>query len=177
MTTTKLPTIKDETFRQELDSLYRENFQRMYEAAKSVAGNRHDAEDAVQNVFVRLVQGQPSSNFRKNPKAYLCKAAINQARNMIRSRGRQKLVDEDFSELNIPAESGGANEDFPQMLMAALPELDPHLVEMLCLRFHQGYRCKDIAEELGRTSIGVAVNLHRAVRKLRKLMSNPGGTQ
>ena len=177
MTTTKLPTIKDETFRQELDSLYRENFQRMYEAARSVARNRHDAEDAVQNVFVRLVQGQPSSNFRKNPKAYLCKAAINQARNMIRSRGRQKLVDEDFSKLNIPAESGGADENLRQTLMAALPEMDSRLVEMLCLRFHQGYRCKDIAEELGRTSIGVAVNLHRAVRKLRKLMSNPGGTQ
>src|SRR5207244_12652640 len=62
-------------------------------------------------------------SFRKNPKAYLCKAAINEARNMIRSRGRQKLVDEDFSELDILAENGGANQNFPQMLMAALPEL------------------------------------------------------
>ena len=177
MTTTKVLTAKDETFRQELDALYRENFQRMYEAARSVARNRHDAEDAVQNVFVRLLQGQPSSDFRKNPKAYLCKAAINEARNMIRSRGRQKLVDEDFSELDIPAENGGANQNFPQMLMAALPELDPHLVEMLCLRFQEGYSCKEIAEELGGTSIGVAVNLHRALGKLKKLMSTPGGRQ
>jgi len=46
---------------------------------------------------------------------------------------------------------------------------------MLRLRFEQEYSCKEIAEELDRTGFGVAVNLHRALRKLRKLMTTPGG--
>ena len=56
-------------------------------------------------------------------------------------------------------------------------ELDPNLLEMLRLRFEQEYSCKQIAEELGRTGLGVAVNLHRGLRKLKKLMTTPGGTR
>ena len=56
-------------------------------------------------------------------------------------------------------------------------ELDPNLLEMLCLRLEQEYSCKEIAEELGQTGLGVAVNLHRGLRKLKKLMTTPGGTR
>ena len=61
METARIPTTKDETFRQELDELYRKNFRLMYAAAKSVTRNKHDAEDAVENVFVKLIEGQPTS--------------------------------------------------------------------------------------------------------------------
>src|SRR5437867_6520659 len=97
METARIPTTKDETFRRQLDELYRENFQLMYRVAKSVTGNRYDAEDAVQNVFVKLIQGQPSSNFQKNPKAYLCKAAMNEARNIVRSCRLRREVEANVS--------------------------------------------------------------------------------
>ena len=45
---------------------------------------------------------------------------------------------------------------------------------MLHLRFEQEYSCKEIAEELGQTGLGVAVNLYRGLRKLKKLMTTPG---
>ena len=175
METARIPTTKDETFRQQLDELYRENFQLMYRVAKSVTGNRYDAEDAVQNVFVKLIQGQPSSNFQKNPKAYLCKAAMNEARNIVRSCRLRREVEADMSELDIAAD--GDKDKLRERLIAALSELDPHLVAMLTLRFEQGYSCKEIAEELGRTNLGVRLNLHRVLRKLGKLMSDPGGIQ
>src|SRR6266516_5724490 len=133
METARIPTTKDETFRQQLDELYRENFQLMYRVAKSVTGNRYDAEDAVQNVFVKLIQGQPSSSFQKNPKAYLCKAAMNEARNIVRSNRLRKWVGEDVSELEIATHNG--EENARQSLIAALSELDPNLLEMLRLRF------------------------------------------
>jgi len=173
MATTKVPTTKDELFRQELDALCLENFRSMYRTAKCVTGNRHDAEEAIENVFVRFFEGQPSRVFRKNPKAYLCKAAINEARNIVRSNRLRKWVDPDVSELEIATHNG--DENARQSLIAALSELDPNLVEMLRLRFEQEYSCKEIAEELDRTGFGVAVNLHRALRKLGKLMTTPGG--
>ena len=40
----------DETFRQELEKLYREKNQKIYRAAYGVTGNRQDAKDALQNV-------------------------------------------------------------------------------------------------------------------------------
>jgi len=175
MATTKVPTTKDELFRQELDALCLENFRSMYRTAKCVTGNRHDAEEAIENVFVRFFEGQPSRVFRKNPKAYLCKAAINEARNIVRSNRLRKWVGEDVSELEIATHNG--EENARQSLIAALSELDPNLLEMLRLRFEQEYSCKQIAEELGRTGLGVAVNLHRGLRKLKKLMTTPGGTR
>ena len=62
-------------------------FDRCYRAAKCVTGNRHDADEAIEKVFVRVFEGQPSRVFRENPIAYLCKAAMNEARN----RGLRKL--------------------------------------------------------------------------------------
>ena len=106
MATTKVPTIKDEIFRQELDALCLENFRSMYRTAKCVTGNRHDAEEAIENVFVRFFEGQPSRVFRKNPKAYLCKAAINEARNIVRSNRLRKWADPDVSELEIATHNG-----------------------------------------------------------------------
>jgi len=174
METARIQTTKDETFRQELDQLYRQNFQLMYRAAKSVTGNRHDAEDAVQNVFVRLIEGQPSSDFQKNPKAYLCKAAINEGRSMVRSRGRRKLVDEDVSDLEIAADE---NDNLRESLIDALSELDPDLVATLSLRFDEGYSCKEIAKMLRRTRPGVAMTVLRGRRELKKRMRTQGGTK
>src|SRR5947199_10850879 len=104
METARIPTTKDETFRQQLDELYRENFQLMYVVAKSVTGNRYDAEDAVQNVFVKLIETPPADNFRKNPKGYLCTAAMNEARNIVRACRVRRRVEVDGRELDVAAE-------------------------------------------------------------------------
>src|SRR5207247_3213931 len=115
-----------------------------------------------------LIQGQPSSNFQKNPKAYLCKAAMNEARNIVRSCRLRREVEADVSELDIAAD--GNKDKLRERLTAALSELDPQLVTMLTLRFDEGYSCKQIAEELGRTNFGVSLYLHRVLRNLMYLM-------
>ena len=68
MATTKVPTIKDEIFRQELDALYRENFRPMYRAAKCVTGNRHDADEAIEKVFVGFLKGSHRAFFERTRK-------------------------------------------------------------------------------------------------------------
>src|SRR5438046_10709939 len=98
----------------------------MYRVAKSVTGNRYDAEDTVQNVFVKLIQGQPSSNFHKNPKAYLCKAAMNEARNIVRSCRLRREVEADVMGLDIAAD--GTEDKLRERLTAALSELDAEFV-------------------------------------------------
>lgn len=39
----------------------------IYRAAYSVTGNGYDAEDALQIVFLKMIKGEPSSDFRKIP--------------------------------------------------------------------------------------------------------------
>jgi len=100
---------------------------------------------------------------------------MNEARNIVRSCRLRREVEADVSELDIAAD--GNKDKLRERLTAALSELDPQLVTMLTLRFDEGYSCKQIAEELGRTNLGVRLNLHRVLRKLRKLMRDPGGIQ
>src|SRR5262245_17982457 len=85
----------DETFRQQLEKLYREKKQKIYRAAYGITRNRQDAEDALQNVFARLMQRPLSSDFNKDPEGYLCRAGINEALTMGRRRERQRLADAD----------------------------------------------------------------------------------
>src|SRR5437867_977194 len=98
----RLESKTDETFRQELEKLYREKNQKIYRAAYGVTGNRQDAKDALQNVFLRLIQRPPSSDFKKNPEGYLCRVGINDARSIGRRQERQKLADVDVNDLDIP---------------------------------------------------------------------------
>src|SRR6266516_244992 len=46
--------------------------------------------------------GPPSSDFKKDPEGYLCRAGINEARSIGRRQERQKLADVDVDDLDIP---------------------------------------------------------------------------
>src|SRR5206468_2352202 len=96
----------DETFRQQFEKLYRENQPKIFRVAYGVTGKREDAQDVVQNVFVKLMEVQPSPDFIKDPPRYLCRAAIHEAVSMFRSRQREKLAEEDVSEIDVPVAAG-----------------------------------------------------------------------
>jgi len=143
----RLESKTDETFRQELEKLYWEKNQKIYRAAYGVTGNRQDAKDALQNVFLRLIQRPPSSDLKKNPEGYLCRVGINEARSIGRRQERQKLADVDVNDLDIP------------------------------LHYDLKCKAKVIAKICRRTRPAIFMSLWRARRELGKLMFTPGGTQ
>jgi RNA polymerase sigma-70 factor (ECF subfamily) len=81
-------------FQQELSALFEENRPLVYRTAYNVTGSTGDAEDVLQNVFVKLMKGQPSSDLQKNPQGYLYRAATNEALSILRSRERRKRLEE-----------------------------------------------------------------------------------
>ena len=181
----RLESKTDETFRQELEKLYREKNQKIYRAAYGVTGNRQDAKDALQNVFLRLIQRPPSSDFKKNPEGYLCRVGINDARSIGRRQERQKLADVDVNDLDIPLTAaiwGGDGdtehlEDLDRRLRFARDQLDPYLAALVTLHYDLKCKAKVIAKICRRTRPAIFMSLRRARRELGKLMSTPGGTQ
>ncbi len=63
----------------ELEVLVREHARLVYRIAFSVLRNPHDAEDAVQEVFVRVLRSRHRLREVTDPKAYLARAAWNVA--------------------------------------------------------------------------------------------------
>jgi len=96
----------DETFRRQFEKLYRENQTKIFRVAYGVTGKHEDAQDVVQNVFVKLMEARASPDFIKDPARYLCRAAIHEAVSLFRSRQRQKLAEEDVSEIDVPSAAG-----------------------------------------------------------------------
>src|SRR5258708_40039446 len=72
----------------ELETLFQAHHERVFRAAHRITGSTADAEDVLQTVFLRLAKSSGSWDFSENPAAYLSRAAINAALDLVRKRGR-----------------------------------------------------------------------------------------
>ena len=169
---------RDETLSQEFEELYLEHCQLVYRAAYAITGNRHDAEDVMQRIFVKLLERGFTADVLQHPARYLHRAAVNLSLNVVRERKRRTLV-EDLDALEIPAPSDGRGEarereDRHQRLMAAMAGLKPRALEMLVLHYKLGYSDAQIAALLGTSRGVIAVTLYRIRARLRTLFRSAG---
>jgi RNA polymerase sigma-70 factor (ECF subfamily) len=155
----------------DFEEIFREHYQLVYRAAYGVTGSRQDAEDVLQTIFLRLVQREVPPDLKTSPRKYLYRAAINAALDTVRNRKRQRLSDA-FEPGDFPATDPEANskERTQQRLVDAMAQLSPQAVEMLILRYQQGYSDAQIAAMLGKSRGVIAVTLYRARRRLKHLM-------
>jgi RNA polymerase sigma-70 factor (ECF subfamily) len=149
----------------------------MYRVAKSITGNRQDAEDAVQNVFMKLIrQGIPEeihNNYYCG--GYFCRAAINEALSIVRARNRHRLTDDDKIAAEPSNDRSPMEEDMRLRLLEAMAKLSNRDVELLVLSYQDGYTDQEIARLLNRSRGVIAVSLYRARTRLRKHLSADSG--
>src|SRR5215813_1328500 len=84
---------------QEFEKLFSEHREMVYRAAYSVTGNKHDAQDALQDVFLKLIDQGRTLEFTTNPAGYLYRMAINKAREKFRTQKRRKETDDGLDAL------------------------------------------------------------------------------
>jgi RNA polymerase sigma-70 factor (ECF subfamily) len=160
-----------EALTEEFEALFREHHELVYRTAYSVTGNRFDAEDVAQTVFLRLLRRMPPG-IESNTKGYLYRAAINLSLNTLRSRKPQEPV-ETLERLPAPAAAAPPDPDDPirRALLAAIAQLKPRAVEILILHYEHGYSDAQIAQLLGTSRGTIAVTLYRTRARLKKLLS------
>lgn len=154
---------------EEFERIYREHSQFIYRTAYRITGNREDAEDVLQNLCVRMLRRELPPEFERNPKAYLYRAAVNVALNLVRSKPRSVQTDAVF-DLEDPSSrprSRGEVEIF-EGLRRTVAELNKRAAEILILRYVHGYSDVEIAKLLGTSRGTIAVSLFRSRARLRK---------
>jgi len=158
----------------ELETLFREHYKHLFRAAHRITGSIADAEDVLQTVFLRLVRGQETYDLSENPQAYLSRAAVNAALDVIRSRTRARSVGLDDAPVELIAvksgnpESQHADRELQKLIREAVSRLGSTAGEMFALRYYEGYDNREIAKLMGTSQMVVGVVLHRARTKLRK---------
>jgi len=171
MPTTTVAIVSGEALTQDFEEIFREHYQLVYRTAYSVTGSRQDAEDVLQTIFLRLLQREVPPDFRKSPKAYLYRAAVNLSLNTVRSRKRQNVAG-DVECLEAPAPSAESSTDgqMQRSLVDAIAQLKPRAVEILILRYEHNYSDAEIAKMLGKSRGTIAVTLYRTRGRLKKLL-------
>jgi len=154
--------------REVLAALYTEFGEMVFRTARRLTGNRADAEDVTQEVFVRLaltVAGF-SGDAERFP-AWLRRIAVRTSLMRLRSGRRRREVDVE----GVAALVSSADRTLERLsLETALTRLSLEHRTVFLLKEVEGYDHREIAELLGITVSNSEVRLHRARRQLRELL-------
>jgi RNA polymerase sigma factor (sigma-70 family) len=129
-----------------------------------------DAEDAVQETFLRAWRSRETFAGRSTFRAWLYRIATNAALNHLRSRGREKRAMERHAvELNgasAPSWDGETNEHRAALWngIAALPERQRVAIT---LRLADELEYDDIAARMGCTAEAARANVYQATKRLK----------
>jgi RNA polymerase sigma-70 factor, ECF subfamily len=163
----------------DLGGLFRDHYKGMFRVAYRITGSQSDAEDVLQNVFMRLTRGWEKRDLSPNPRGFLYRAAINASLDLVRVRKRAHSVQLEVvdPEQNLkyssptPADDM-ADRELRELLRQAVAKLEGRAATAFVLRYYEGYDNRRIAEILGTSQMVVAVTLHRARTRLRKDIGN-----
>lgn len=133
----------------------------MLRAAYSILKNTSDAEDAVQEAFIRLAKNQPEFNSLDHEKAWLLRVTINISKNMLKAAWRNNLpIHED-----IPCSREDENEVLSCVL--SLPERYRTIIH---LYYYESYSIKEIAAILRLPPATVGTRLSRGRNLLKNML-------
>lgn len=150
---------------QDLRELYAASYARLVGIVGAVCGDRHDAEEAVQEAFVRLLGAWPRVLHYEDPEAWVRKVALRQVSNR-----RRKAINGVRAALrhgpppNVPAPTSAGVD--AERALASLPQAQRAVVVLHSL----GLDSKAIADALGVPTGTVKSRLARARTALSPLL-------
>jgi len=159
----------------DFEEVFREYSSMIYRTARAVTGNAEDAEDVLQTVFLRIIRSEYSGQLRKNPKAYLYRAAVNLSLDVLRARSRRTFTHE-VDRLETPSATSNArfDDELHRRLNDALASLSPEAAYILVLRYVHDYSDAEISKLLGTSRSTIAVRLFRLRASLKKTLGRWG---
>ena len=147
-----------------------------------MTGNEHDAEDMVQETFLRAYRQLHRFDGRASFGTWVYRIATNCSLDLIRARKRREVqqpqvADEEGKEM---AAAAVANDPTPErlaysgelqeLLRAALEQLSPMERTAFVLRHYEGMCIEDISRALGVHAGAAKHSVFRAVQKLRRAL-------
>jgi RNA polymerase sigma-70 factor (ECF subfamily) len=146
---------------------YREKFGRY---AFHMLGNREDAQEAMQDSFVRAYRALASCRQPERFGAWLFRILVNRCRTVRRRLLRDRQFDADLPD-DVP--SNGARPDsfeWRDEIRQALDRLRPHYREAFLLRYVEGLDYAEMAEMTGAKEPALRMRVKRASDQLRELL-------
>lgn len=134
----------------------------IFRVSYCILGNRDDAEDAVQDAFLKYLTKAPEFESEEHRKAWLIRVVTNISKNMMMFRIRKETVNiEDVKNIGI------CENDYETFeLIMSLPS---KYKVVMTLYYIEGYKSKEIAEIIGIKEEAVRKRLQKGREILRRL--------
>ena len=142
-----------------MEEIVKRQEDRLFRTALAIMGGKTDAEDMVQDAFVKLFEKQPNFESLEHETAWLIRVTVNLCKSRLRShwwKTTTPLLD------TCPAKS-----DNQQSIMESVLALPSKYRTVIHLFYYEGYSTKEIAEITKQNDSTVRNQLARA-RKLLK---------
>jgi RNA polymerase sigma-70 factor (ECF subfamily) len=162
-----------EAFRQVAEA----EFDAIYVVACGILGSNEDAEDACQEVLLRLYQAAPRLLPNTTLRPWLRRVCVNYCLDECRRRRRRRMLTQAPANLDAalcqPGPEQAVDETaFRRAVARALAQLTPKQRAVFVLRHFRGCSVRETAEILGSAEGTVKAQLSRAVRRLRQALSD-----
>ena len=153
--------------------LYERHAESVYRTALRVTGNPADAEDVLQNVFLRIVDNRLVVDPNKSPQGYLHRAATNASIDLIRRKAVLPQVEMEEGRDYGVHRSGIHHSPvlLKEQLRRALANIPAADAELFVLCYLEGYSYDELAGLMSLERGTVASRLYRIRAVLRKALS------
>jgi RNA polymerase sigma-70 factor (ECF subfamily) len=132
---------------QEIERIYREYGAMVRRRCLSILGNPHDAEDAMQEVFIRVLRSIGAFRGQSSPATWLYRIATNICLNRIRDARNRERLDKEVLE---PAEPTDPVESWPRDLaLRVMAGFDEATRETVVYAAVEGMTYDEIAQVMG----------------------------
>lgn len=136
----------------------------VFRCAYSLVKNRHDAEDIMQEVFMKYLVKNPSFKDENHEKAWFIRVTINMSKNYLKSfwfRNRRE-----FSEDIVENNEG---ESSPELWLA-IYELPEKYRITIVMHYIENYSIKEISQILKKKPSTIGTWLERGKKRLKQIM-------
>jgi RNA polymerase sigma-70 factor, ECF subfamily len=140
--------------------------------AVHMVGNREDAEEALQDAFLRAYRSLEQYEERERFAAWLYRILVNQCRTKAAARRRRELTypDVDPAELEATLAPAAEEHELRDRLDRALALLPPEQREAVVLRYTEDLSYEDMAAVTGAGVSALKMRVKRAFARLRELL-------
>ena len=121
-----------------------------------------DAEDAVQEVFLRLLTLRPVFRDAEHEKAWLIRTTLHRAADLQKAAAKRNVPLEEAAQAAVPEPESA--------LLDAVRSLPEKYSAVIHLHYYEGYSIREIAKLLGVPSPTVGTRLARGRERLRQLL-------
>lgn len=155
--------------------LLMERFERVvFALCLRMMGHRHDAEDVMQETFLRALRGVSGFDGQRPLRPWLLGIAANRCRTALGRRSRRPFLAESIEDRPDPRPGLTDPDDLASELERALARIRPEYRAVFVLFHEQGLPYEEIAQAVDRPVGTVKTWLHRARREMAEHLQRRG---